>query len=118
MKNKINYPPNSLVSESATISASGDTTGVIDTYGMTLTGIITPSALTGTSFTFLGSDTESGTYVDVVDKDGNDLSVTVKTGESEVIIWGYQDLKGLRFIKIKSSATEAAEREIKLILSA
>jgi hypothetical protein len=102
----------------ATIAADGDKTSVIDCRGFTLYALELPSGFEGTSITFEAtlSDADDATYVPVTDDAGN--TYTVLVGESEVVILDVQKMAGLRKLKIVSSATETAEREIRCGLRA
>jgi hypothetical protein len=74
--------------------------------------IVTPSSLTGTSFTFEGS-VDGSTYVPLYNE-GTSYSVDV--GTSRYVALDPAVLCGLQFIKIVSGSSEAAERTIQVVL--
>ena len=100
--------------ETAVIPISQTTSGAIDTVGMSLIGVTTSAALTGTTFTFLASDTAAGTFNPIFNDVGGQVTVTIAV--DRVILWNTNDLAGIRFLKLVSNATETAERTIKLII--
>lgn len=51
--------------------------GVLDTEGGCLSGLGTDAAFEGTAVTVLGSDTEDGTFTEVLDIDGNSQPITI-----------------------------------------
>lgn len=61
----------------ATISAASDTSDAVLLYGCTAIGFATPSALTGATFTFLGSIDAGTTFVTVRDRLNSIISYTV-----------------------------------------
>jgi hypothetical protein len=63
------------------------------------------------------SDTSGGTFVAVQDGNGNDLSIAV-TASKFIPINNLAVTAGVRFIKIISNASEAAQRSIKLVTRA
>lgn len=97
--------------KTAVIASSGTTSAAIDLGDDTLVGIIFPAAFTGTAVSLQMSDAIGGTYVTVQDGDGADLSL-VATASKYVPINNLALTKGLRFIKIVSNDTEAAERTL------
>ena len=101
-------------STTVTIAESGTTSGAVDLGEWLVAGIITPSALTGTAFTFTAADAEDGTYNACYDSSGNAISVTVAA--SRHILLEPQTFAGARWLKIVSGSTEAAARNITLVL--
>jgi hypothetical protein len=96
-----------------TIASSGTTSTAIDLYGYSLVGIVTPAALTGTSFTIKGS-VDNSTYVDMYDTAGTQLSITAAA--SRFIAIAPQDFTSVRYIKLVSGSSEGAERTITLAI--
>lgn len=94
-------------SKSAVFTAS-NTCAAIDLEGMTLMEAHIPSSFTGTTLTVLMSDDIAGTFEELHDRNGDPVSITV-----DVSTWASfgevaNILAGVRFIKLKSSATETA----------
>lgn len=89
------------------IAASATSSAPITTNGMSLCGAKMPATFTGTAITFEMCDTVGGTYVPVI-KGGTPLSYAVLA--SQYIVIDSNDFKGIMFLKIKSNATEAAQR--------
>jgi type IV secretory pathway TrbF-like protein len=103
-----------LTRKDVTIASGAATSGAFEWKGTTL-GLIL-GTITGATFTFTASDTETGTYVAVVDDAGNAISITA-TDDSAVGITG-TDLAALqpfRWLKIVSASNEAAERTIVVV---
>lgn len=97
---------------STTIASSATTSGEIDLSGTTLCGIYIPAAFTGTSISFQAASESGGTFVAVKDGAGNSVSKTVAA--SQFIKIDPTDFVGVRFLKIVSGSTEAAERTLVL----
>lgn len=87
---------------------------VINLAGMCLSGIILPSAFTGTTLTFEASDAEDGTFVPVKKADGNSLSYAV--AQATYVIIDPRDFQGITHLKIVSGSSEAAARTLKVSL--
>ena len=80
-------------------------------------GIIMPDTWTAANLTFQVCDTESGTYVDLYDSSGNEVSVTVAASRG---ITGLPDITQWSWLKIRSgtaaaAVNQAAERIIRLV---
>jgi len=82
---------------------------VIDLRGVTFTGFITPAALTGSSVSFLGSLDNTNFYL-VRKPDGAEQSVTLNGAGIYKV--SPADFLGVTFLKIRSNAAEAAERQL------
>lgn len=96
------------ISESTTISTA------VDTDGLLLSGIIFPSAMTGSAVTFqVASTNTGGTFKALKETDGTDVSYTI-TADSHVRVdpsgWA-----GVGAIKVVSGTAEAADRVIYLV---
>ena len=77
-----------------------------------LLGLFMPGTFTGTSITFLASDTSGGTFVDVYDVGGaSAYSLTVAA--SRFIPVDPRVFVGFSFIKIKSGSAEGGARSVK-----
>lgn len=95
-----------------TIESSGTTSSAATLYGRgNLVALETPSALTGTSFTFQAS-TDGSTYVPVYNE-GTQYSVTV--GTSRFVSLDPAVFAGVKYVKVVSGSTEAAGRTITLV---
>lgn len=108
----------------ALIDVSADASlseAVEDLKGYRLAAIQMPSTFDGTSLTFQAKDAPDGTYQDVYDSAGNELSVTV--GAGRYVHLGEQDVEeliGAYGVKLRSGTaatptTEAADRTLTLI---
>lgn len=98
----------------ATIASSGTESTAVDLRGNTLCGIEFPSAFTGTEITFLVSDSIDGTFVELQDQFGNDITVAAAASKNREV--DALSLLRARFVKIVSNASEAAERALKLFV--
>lgn len=95
------------------VIASGQTkSGVIDLSGCVLVGLLTPSALTGTVFTFEAATSADGMFLPVYDAAGALVSVTVAASRFISIL--PSDLAGIQYLKIVSGSAEGAARTINL----
>lgn len=111
------YQPLTSYNLTATIASSGTTSGVIDLGGATLCGIIVPAAMTGSAISLQMSNDDTGTFVAVQDGAGSDLSLAIAASKY-VPFSNLTLMAGLRFIKLVSNSTEAAERTITLVTRA
>lgn len=112
-----NYQPLTSYDLTATIASSGTTSSAIDLYGAALVGIILPASMTGTAISLQMSNSISGTFVTVQDGDGADLSIGIAASKY-VPLNNLALAAGLRFIKLVSNASEAAQRTITLVTRA
>ena len=97
----------------ATIAISTTTSDAVDLDGLALVGLHMPAAFTGTALTFSVNDGE-GTYNVLADGAGADVSKTVAA--SKFINLAPSDFAGVNKIKLISGSSEAAAREIRLVL--
>jgi len=86
---------------------------------LALVGIVMPSGWTAADLTFQACETYDGTYVDIYDTGGNEVTVT--TAASRWIAIAPQDFLSARFLKVRSggagaAVNQAADRTITLIL--
>lgn len=97
------------------VIASGQTTsGAANlSHGSTLVAIAMPAAFTGTTLTFTGCDTESGTYKALYDDAGN--AITVTCAASRYIVLDAANFAGVPYLKVVSGSSEGAERTLRLI---
>jgi len=98
----------------AVIASSGTTSAAVDLKNLQLLGVIIPSAVTGTAFTLTMSKEIAGTYVTVQDGEGADYSPAMAASKY-IPITPLPLSRGLRFIKIVSNASEAAQRTFTLV---
>jgi len=94
-------------------------TDVIDLKQNIITAIQIPAAWTAANLTFQASSTRTGTFADVFDAAGNEL--TAVAAASRVIV-DLLELSPIRFLKIRSGTTgtpvnQGAERTLNLILN-
>lgn len=98
----------------ATIASGQTTSGEIAMpAGASLVGIITPSALTGTAFTFTAALISGGTFVPVYDE-STAYSLTV--GTSRYIAVKPATFAGIRFFKVVSGSSEGGDRALTLVV--
>lgn len=86
--------------ENATIAVSGNLSAAIALKGRLLSGVTVPAATEGTAMTFQGCDSATGTFLDVYDKDGNELSVVI--GASKYTALDPTQFFGLDFVKVRT----------------
>ena len=93
----------------------------VDLGGFELEAIMMPADWTAANLTFLGSNVSAGTFYDVYDSSGNELTVTAAEDRMIGLTTAHKDvLKALRFIKIRSGTTatpvaQAASRTLVLV---
>lgn len=105
---------NSLVETINAVITSGQTTSaIIDVSATTIKTIILPVAFDGANLTFTVSD-DGITFYDYYNVDNIAVSITCTQGRAYGL--AAIDFYSIRFLKIVSSATESADRTIKLIL--
>ena len=100
-------------STTATIAEGDTVSGAVSLVGVTILGLITPAALTGTALTFQVSASAAGAYVPLHDATGAAVSVTVAASRAYYLspaifaVW--------RAVKVVSGSAEAADRTITLL---
>lgn len=104
--------------QTATIAISESLTGEIDLTGLTLVGVIMPSAWTTADLTFQ-TGVVSGSLSNHYDQ--NDIETTVYVGASRDVQIDVQTFLGRRYMKIRSGTSgtpvaQAAARELTLVL--
>lgn len=107
------YLQERLELETAIIANGQTTSGAINCYGRVLVGIITPAALTGTSFKIQVSY-DGITYLSYYNLSGSELNIAV--GANRHIGLLPADFAGAKFFKIISNSAEGAARTIKTIM--
>jgi hypothetical protein len=104
------------VSQSANIASGGTTSQALRVGGKFIVGLITPAALTGTTITFTGCDTATGTFVPIYDSDGTAVSVAVAASRGYGLSGAEADaLAPFPYIKLVSGSAEGAARVVKLL---
>jgi len=99
-------------SVTTSIANSATTSAAVTTGGFSLVGILTPSALTGTTFTFTVS--VDGTNFFPLYNSSGQVSYTVAA--SRYIAINPVDFYGVQYFKIVSGSTEAAARTLTLAM--
>lgn len=95
----------------ASITSGNTASATIDLMGATLCGIHLPAALTGTSLSFQIASASGGTY-QTLQKNGGDFALPVTQGR--YVSLDPATFAGVQFLKIVSSAAEAANRTLTL----
>lgn len=103
---------------SATISNGTALSAEIDLSGYSVVAIYMPSAWTAANLTFQAVDVSGGTYEDVYDAAGNELSVIAAASR---VLTDIPELAPIRFLKVRSGTSgtpvnQGADRTIKLVL--
>lgn len=100
------------LTDTVTIASSGTTSTALTLQGNRVPlALITPASLTGTSFTFQGSN-DDATYTQIYNE-GTAYSVTVAA--SRFVALARQPFEGVRYLKVISNSSEAASRSIVVI---
>lgn len=92
-----------------------DLSDAISIRGHAITGLLIPTIDSG-SITFMVSDTKTSTYYTLNDKDGTAITITAGTGGFAVSTDDLTPLAAYRFIKVKTSVAQTADREFTFIL--
>lgn len=101
----------------ATIEAGVDTSSAIDRGDRAFLGFYLGStAWTGTTFTLLAASTPDGDFLPLVDETGAALAAIPTTLNAWITLPAsvLARIKGFRYLKIKSSASELAARAIEI----
>jgi len=111
------------ISQAFTFAASASLSSEINLSGFNLHAIQCPSALTNTTFTFLGCDVKGGTYQSIYDDAGTEVSVTVGTSRCVSLTNVALALAPYQWIKVRggTAATpvvEAAARTLGMLSKA
>lgn len=102
----------------ATIANGASLSSEIDLAGYSLAAIVMPSSWTTANLTFQASDVSGGTYNDIRDAAGNELSVVAS---ASCVITDIPELAPIRFLKIRSGTSgtpvnQGGSRSLILIL--
>lgn len=93
-----------------TVASNATTSAEVDLGGTEIVGLQLPAAFTGTAISFLVSTVSGGTYQAMKDGAGNSVSKTVAQGQYIAI--DPTLFRGVRFVKLVSGSSEAADRVI------
>lgn len=110
MPNTSQFEPVVAYNQTAVIANSASESGVVDLSGATLCGLIMPAAFDGTTLTFSSSTSATGTFQNLYDANGNQISATIAASRN--IALNPADFAGVRYLKIISNSAESAERTI------
>lgn len=104
-----------------TIAASASVSGEIDLEAYRLVGVVMPSGWTTAALTFTAASTSGGTFQNVYDDAGDEVTVQAAASRSIGVDYAAGALAPWRYVKVRSgtSATpvaQAAERTITLVL--
>lgn len=108
------YSGQSIYNRTATIVSGQSASTIVDLKGFSLTGILLPGAFTGTSLIFLMSANGTNFFNVYVTTSGTALSYTVSAAHYYAI--DPVAFYGIRYLKIVSGSTEAADRVLTLSL--
>ena len=105
----------------ATMAAAASQTGAVDVRDQKVARIDVPATLDTTQLTFLESATADGTFLPVLDYQGNEVAVTMSASEARSIEIPWDKLAGARFIKLRQGdkttpVVAAASRTFTLVL--
>lgn len=114
MVNKLrDFSTSRKVFDQEVIILSGQTTsGVINTLGLTLKGVVIPTGFTGINLAFEASDVVDGTFLPVHDDSG---VIALTVAADTVRLFDTDLLASLQFIKLVADS-QGADRTIKLLL--
>lgn len=103
-------------SQTVTIANAGTVSTAVRIDPAMVTGVVMPSAFTGTALAIHGSLTFDGTYQALFDSDGNAVSLGVAASRS-IGLSGAEAavVAAFPFLKVVSNAAEAAERVITIV---
>jgi len=92
----------------ATIANGASLSGEVDLGGAAILGIHMPAAWTAAVLTFQAAPASGGTFADVYDDLGNEVTLTVDTSRAVGVDLKSGALAPYRFIKIRSGTSAAA----------
>jgi hypothetical protein len=101
----------SRVSTSLTIAADASESGILDTKGKTVAGVILPAAWTTADLSFLVCNSYSGTYVPLYDSAGTEVKVpsaSISTSESRAFDLDSNAFMPWRYVKVRSGVNGTA----------
>lgn len=104
---------NKIISALIDTAVDDDLSEAVDLSSYSLVGLITPASLTSTSITFDVSS-DGINYYKLRDATNTNISVVVDSTARQYILTP-ADFVGVRYIKIATGSSEAANRTFKLI---
>lgn len=105
--------PYIVATSTATITSGSASSSAVDLRGTELQAIVTPAALTGTTLTLYASIDDS-TYNVLTNMQGTTVSAVVAASK-HILVDPTVNWRGVRWLKLISSSTEAAARSITLV---
>jgi hypothetical protein len=89
-----------------TIANGAALSGAVDTRGATIEAIEMPAAWTAADLTFQAADSETGTFSDVYDALGGEITVVVAASRTVTIQDPFDyNMRGLRYVKVRSGTS-------------
>lgn len=102
---------------SVTIANGETTSGAVNLQDYAIVGLHMPAAFTGATITFQAATSESGSYNDVYDSDGNQVSASVAADRAIGLSGAEADaLAPWNWVKLVSGSSEGADRTITLAI--
>jgi hypothetical protein len=103
------------------IAESGSLSGEVDLRGYELDAVLMPAAWTAANLTFQAAEASGGTFRDVHDDTGTEVTVTAAAARAIPIGTVTKRLNGLQFLKVRSgtsgsAVTQSAARTLTLML--
>jgi hypothetical protein len=108
------YQGNLVYNRQVAIASGQTASAVIDAKGFSLVGVLLPAAFTGTSLTFQASVDGTNFFAVNSTTSGSSLSYTVAQGNYYAI--DPTPFYGIRYLKIVSGSSEAANRVLTVAL--
>lgn len=117
------YTQSGYTIKTTTIANGASLSGEVDLEGYSLVGIIMPAAWTAADLTFQAATTTEGTFCDVYDNSGVEVSTDADASRAIGTDGVALALAPFRFVKLRSGTTgtpvnQGAERTISLVLKA
>lgn len=105
-----NFQPQVNYDLTATIAATGTTSGEVDLGGTMLVGVFLPATFDGTTIKISAASSSGGTFVTVENGAGTPADVTITaSAHSKYVPLAAADrdaIRGLRFIKLVAGSTQ------------
>lgn len=115
-----NYTDGYIHAATATVAGGASLSGEIDLKGCTMYGLIMPVAWTAANLTFQVSNVSGGTFQDLYDDVGVEVTVTAAASRSIALDFAALKMAPWRYIKIRSGTSgspvaQGAERAITIV---
>jgi hypothetical protein len=109
------------LTQTVNIANAGSLSPEVDTTGRSLAAIIMPSAWTAAVLTFQGSNASGGTFADVYDDQGNEVTVQAAASRAIGLDAVSLALAPYRYLKVRSGTgaspvAQGASRDMQVIL--